>query len=69
MLAAIALNTVGGAAVAVLDGVGAGADGAHHALGGRGVDGDQPAGVMGGGNAGVELRLGKGGRLGSPLPQ
>ena len=45
----------------MLDGVGAGADGAHHALGGGGVDGDQAAGVMRRGDARIELGLGQGG--------
>ncbi len=44
----------------MLDGVGAGADRAHHPFGGGGVDGDQAAGVVGGGDSGVELGLRQG---------
>ena len=54
------LEHLGGAAIAMLDRVGAGADGAHHAFGGGGVDRDEAAGVVGGGDARVELGLGQG---------
>src|SRR6476646_6666577 len=44
----------------MLDRVGTGADCAHHALGGGGVDGDEPPGIMGGGDPGIELSLREG---------
>ena len=52
------LEDVGGAAIAVLDRVGASEDGAHHAFGGGGVDGDEAAGIVRGRDPGVELGLG-----------
>ena len=57
------------AAIAVLDRVGSGEDRAAHAFGGGRVDGDEAAGVVSGGDAGVELGLREGGRDGSPWPQ
>jgi hypothetical protein len=52
------LEHFGGAAVAVLDRVGPGEDGAAHSLSRGGVHGDEPACVVSGRDAGVEFGLG-----------